>query len=72
MMRRSGRVSNRADTKNTYIILIRQSEKAHIFGEYYQESDNNIKNIPKKFLYWRIKGFDKDQNRGQRCAIKAT
>jgi hypothetical protein len=52
-----------ADTKNTYIILVGQSEKVHISLEYYQESDDNIKNIPKKVLYWRKKGFDKDHNR---------
>jgi len=57
---RSGHVSSTADTKNTYINSVRQSENVHISTEYYQESDNNIKNIPKKFIYWRMKGFDKD------------
>jgi len=66
---RSGHVSSTEETKNTYIILVRQSEKIHISREFYQETDNNIKNIPKKFLYWRMKGFDKDHNRGQRGAI---
>jgi len=68
-MRRSGHVSSKADTKNMYIILALQSEKLRISWEYYQESENNIKNIPKKFLCWRMKGFDKFQNRGQRRAI---
>lgn len=51
MMRKSGHVSRKADTKITYIILALQSEKVRICWEYYQESENNIKNIPKKCLY---------------------
>jgi len=69
MTRKAGHVSSTADTKNMYIILVRQSEKIHNSWKYYQESENNITNIPRKFVFWRMKGFDTDQNRDQQGSI---
>jgi hypothetical protein len=68
-MRSSKHLSSTADTKNTYIILVRQSENLQNSWEYYQDSENETKNIPKKFLYWRMKGFDTGLNRDQWGAI---
>jgi hypothetical protein len=69
MTRKSGHISSTTDTKNMYKILVRQNEKIHNSWKYYQESENNIKNIPRKFVYWRMKGFDTDQNRDQQGSI---
>jgi hypothetical protein len=34
-----------------------------------QESQNNIKNIPTKFVYWRMQRFEAHQNMDQRGAV---